>query len=49
MEVAEHILKYSCLLLKGVTTTIENVTKKQSGVSLSMLLCTLDASLLGNL
>ena len=36
-------------LLKGVTKTIENETKKQRGGFLSMLLGTLGASLLGNL
>ena len=36
-------------MLKGVTKTIKNETKKQKGGFLSMLLGTLDASLLGNL
>ena len=35
----------SCILLKGVTKTIENETKEQRGVFLSMLLGTLGASL----
>ena len=37
------------ILLKGVTKTIENETKEQRGVFLSMLLSKLGASLLGNL
>ena len=41
--------KDSDILLKGVTKTIENKTKKQKGGFLSMLLGTLGASLLGNL
>ena len=36
-------------LLKGVTKTIKNETKAQKGRFLSMQLCTLGASLLGNL
>ena len=42
-------LENSGILLKGVTKTIENETKKQIGEFLSMLLGTLGASLLGNL
>ena len=42
-------LEDSNILLKGVTKTIKNETKKQKGVFLSMLLGTLGASLLGNL
>ena len=42
-------LENSGVLLKGVTKTIENETKKQRGGFLSMLLGTLGASLLGNL
>ena len=42
-------LENSGILLKGVTKTIENETKEQRGGFLSMLLCTLGASLLGNL
>ena len=42
-------LENSGILLKGVTKTIENETKEQSGGFLSMLLRTLGASLLGNL
>ena len=42
-------LENSGILLKGVTKTIENVTKEQRGGFLSMLLGTLGASLLGNL
>ena len=42
-------LEDSNILLKGVTKTIENETKEQKGVFLSMLLGTLVASLLGNL
>ena len=39
----------SNILLKGVTKTIKNQTKKQKGGFFSMLLGTLGASLLGNL
>ena len=39
----------SNILLKGVTKTIKDKTKKQKGAFLSMLLVTLGASLLGNL
>ena len=42
-------LENSGILLKGVSKTIENETKEQSGGFLSMLLGTLGASLLGNL
>ena len=42
-------LENSGILLKGLTKTIENETKEQRGVFLSMLLGTLGASLLGNL
>ena len=42
-------LEESNILLKGVTKTIRNETKEQKGGSLSMLLGTLGASLLGNL
>ena len=42
-------LEDSNILLKGVTKTIEDETKKQKGGFLSMLLGTLGASLLGNL
>ena len=42
-------LKNSNILLKGVTKTIKNETKKQKGGFLSMLLGTLGAILLGNL
>ena len=42
-------LEDSNILLKGVTKTIKNKTKKQKGGFLSMLLGTLEASLLGNL
>ena len=35
--------------MKGVTDTVKNETKEQKGGFLSMLLGTLDASLLGNL
>ena len=42
-------LENSNILLKGVTKTIKNETKKQKGGLLSMLLGTLGASLLGNL
>ena len=42
-------LENSGVLLKGVTKTIKNETKKQKEGFLSMLLGTLGASLLGNL
>ena len=42
-------LENSGILLKGVTTTIEDETKEQRGGFLSMLLGTLGAGLLGNL
>ena len=42
-------LEDSNILLKGVTETVNNETKEQKGGFLSMLLGTLDASLLGNL
>ena len=42
-------LKYSGLLLKGVSETIQNESKEQKGRFLSVLLGTLGASLLGNL
>ena len=42
-------LENSNILVKGVTKTIKNETKKQKGGFLSMLLGTLGASLLGNL
>ena len=41
-------LKDSNILLKGVTKSIKNETKKQKGGFLSILLDTLGASLLGN-
>ena len=42
-------LEDSGLLLKGVTETVQNEVKEQKGGFFSMLLGTLDASLLGNL
>ena len=42
-------LENSHILIKGVTKTIKNETKEQTGAFLSMLLGTLGASLLGNL
>ena len=42
-------LEDSNILLKGVTKTIKKETKDQKGGFLSMLLSTLDASLLGHL
>ena len=42
-------LEDSNILLKGITKTIRNETAEQKGGSLSMLLGTLGASLLGNL
>ena len=41
-------LEDSGLLLKGVSETIQNEVEEQNGGFLSMLLGTLDASLLGN-
>ena len=41
-------LENSCLLLKGVTETVQNEVKEQKGGFLSILLGTLGASLLGN-
>ena len=37
------------ILLKGVSETIKNEAKEQKGEFLSMLFCTLGASLLGNM
>ena len=42
-----HALEDCNVLLKGVTKTIKNETEEQQGGSLSMLLGTLGASLLG--
>ena len=42
-------LEDSGLLLKGVTETVKNEVKEQKGGFRSMLLDTLDASLLGNI
>ena len=42
-------LEDSGLLLKGVTETVQNEVKEQKRGFLSMLLSTLDASLLGNI
>ena len=39
----------SCLLLKGVTKTVQNEVKEQKGGFLRLLLGTLDASLFGNI
>ena len=44
-----YALEDSCLLLKGVTETVQNEVKEQKGGFLSMLLGTLGASLLGNI
>ena len=44
-----QVLENSNILIKGITKTIKNETKKQKGGFLSMLLGTLGASLLGNL
>ena len=43
------MVKYSGLLLKGVTETVKNEVKEQKGGFLSMLLGTLGASLFGSL
>ena len=48
MEIAQA-LEDSNILLKGVTKTMKNETKEQKGGFLSMLLATLETSLLGNL
>ena len=48
MKIAQA-LEDSNILLKGVTETVQNEVKEQKGGFLSMLLCTLGASLLGNL
>ena len=48
MKIVES-LEISGILLKGISKTIENETKEQRGGFLSMLLCKLGASLLGNL
>ena len=42
-------LEDSCLLLKGLTGTVQNEVKEQKGGFLGMLLGTLGASWLGNL
>ena len=42
-------LKDNGLLIKGVTESVQNEVKEQKSVFLSMLLGTLNASLLGNL
>ena len=42
-------LEDSCILLKGITKTIENETKEQKGGFLGMLLGPLGAALLGNM
>ena len=42
------IVEDSNILLKGVIKTVQNEVKEQKGVFLSVLLGTLDASLLGN-
>ena len=48
MEIVQGLEDFN-ILLKGVTKTIKNKTKKQKGGFLSVLLGTLGASLLGNL
>ena len=42
-------LKDSCLLIKGVTQTIENETREQRGGFPGILLCTVGARLLSNM
>ena len=42
-------LEYSNILLKGIAKTIRNKAKEQKGGFLSKWLCTLGASLLGNI
>ena len=52
MEVIMKVAKFlaeSCLLIKGVNETIENEAKKQKAEFPSMLMATLDLSLLGNI
>ena len=44
-----QVIEYSNILLKGVTKTIKNETKRQKEGFLNMLLGTLGASLLGYL
>ena len=44
-----QVLEDSNILLKGVTKTIKNETKKQKGGFLGMLLGTLGESLFGNM
>ena len=46
IKVVQALEDYN-ILLKGVTEAIKNETKEQKGGFLSMLLGTLDASLLG--
>ena len=48
MEIVQGLEDFN-ILLKGVTKTIKNKTKKQKGGFLSVLLVLLGASLLGNL
>ena len=48
MEIVQGLEDFN-ILLKGVTKTIKNKTKKQKGGFLSVLLGTLGAGLLGNL
>ena len=48
MKIVQN-LEDSNILLKGITKTIENETKKQKGGFLRLLLGTLGASLLGNM
>ena len=43
------LLEDSCLLLKGVTETVQNEAEEQKGGFLSVVLGTLSASLLGSL
>ena len=52
MEDIIRIVKFlenPCLLLKGVTETVQNEAKEQKDGFLTMLLGTLDARLLGNI
>ena len=48
MKIIKALEKFG-ILLKGVSKTIKNETQEQKGGFLSMLLCTLGATLLGNL
>ena len=48
MKIVKSLREFG-LPIKGVSETIKNEAKEQKGGFLGMLLCTLDANLLGNL